>query len=304
VLTPISRPPAKAVKKNLKARFADGDTSDEDDVNAPLAFRDLPTIPSFCATLATQTTTKPSPKCIGLLISTDRHEHCVWTPLQQFPKPPRLVSLAHLITTYTNIQDKPSNKSRLVLGLKLISSILQLSTTQWLTGVWGAQDILFPEAGPQAADENHRRNILSRPLVHRDFSSSSSTAVSDGDPDSQQEPANKVQAVIGCNKSLYSLGIVLLEIWHWQTFESLYQSTAHRLSELSFSYLLSEMLFEDAGLEYATAVRRCIRGFEMRETDLEDESFRRKVYQDILGLLEKNLRSFSSDSIPKIMGEE
>ena len=97
----------------------------------------------------------------------------------------------------------------------------------------------------------------------------------------------------------------MLEIWHWQTFSSLYGLSESTLSELEFSCHLSNKLFKEAGHEYAMAVRGCIKGFEMLETDLEDDSFRCKVYQDVLGLLEENLRRFSRcDNIQKIMGEE
>jgi len=306
--TPTNLPPAKTIEKEKKTRFADGDACGEDDDNiTPHAFSDLPTIPCFCTTLATYTAIhipNPPPKCVGLLISTDKHEHRVWALLQQFPKPARFVSLADLITTYTTTLDKPSRASRLVLGLKLISSVLQLNSTQWLTEIWEAKDILFPEASLQVTDKYRLCNILSRPFVHRNFSSSGSTAVSDEYSDSQQQE-RQAKSVMGCNPSLYSLGIVFLELWHWQTFSSLYKSSAGRLSELEFSYHLSEALFEEAGHEYAMAVRRCIRGFEMRETNFEDGSFRRKVYQDVLGLLEENLRTFSKcDNIQKIIGEE
>lgn len=228
----------------------------------------------------------------------------MWTVLQQIPKPMRFVSLADLIATHTNILDQPSRESRLVLGLKLMSSVLQLNTTQWLTETWEAKDILFPEVSLQVAGRCHQRNILSHPFVHQNFSSCI-TAASDEYPNTQQQQARQAKSVMGCNYSLYALGIVLLEIWHWQTFSSLYNSSASRLSALEFSYHLSETLFEEAGYEYAMAVRRCIRGFEMRETDLENDSFRRKVYQDVLGLLEENLRRFSKcDDIQKIIGEE
>jgi len=290
-------PPARAIKKNLKARSMDGDTSSEDDyINSSHTFIDLPTIQCFCTALATYTTIhrlKTPPGCVGRLISTEKHEHRVWALLQQCPKPASLVSLADLITTYTNILDKPSFQSRLVLGLKLISSVLQLNATQWLNERWEAKDILFLVDG-----EYHRANILSRPFVHRNFSGSST--------ESQQQPANLAKSVIGCNDSLYSLGIVLIEIWYWQTFSSLYNSSASGQSEWFFSYQLSEKLFEDAEHEaYAQAVRGCIRGFEKRGFDLGDDSFRSKVYQDILGVLEDYLRKSSAcDSIQKIIGEE
>ena len=284
------------MKKTLRMRFEDEDTSSEDDyINSSHTSIDLPTIQSVCTTLATYTTIhQPNtpPKCVGRLISTEKQEYRVWTVPQQIPKPVRFVPLADLITTYTNILDKPTLQSRLVLGLKLISSVLQLNATQWLNERWEAKDILFPVAG-----EYHCANILSCPFVHRNFSGSST--------ESQQQPANLAKAVIGCNDSLYSLGIVLIEIWYWQTFSSLHNSSASGQSELVFSYQLTDKLFEDAGQEYAMAVRRCIRGLDMQGVDLENDLFRRRVYQDVLGVLEENVRKFSySDNIQKIIGEE
>lgn len=219
-----------------------------------------------------------------------------------FPKPRRLVSLADLINIFTNI-NTPSRRNRLILGLKLVSSILQLNTTQWLTEIWEAKDILFPESGDDPQDTNNSHNILSRPFVCRDFKSYSTWA-SDNSHDSQRQSANQTRAVIGCNNSLYSLGIVLLEIWHWKTFSSLYSTSGNGLPELLFTYLLSEKLFDDAGEKYAIAVRRCIRGFETPGNNLEEDSFRKQVYQGVLGPLEDNLQTFSGcNDIQKIIGE-
>ncbi|KAF8457012.1 hypothetical protein BGX38DRAFT_1161541 [Terfezia claveryi] len=204
-LKPATLKPAKILKR---ARFADEGKSGEDDdidVTDPHAFSDSPTIPCFCTTIATYKTIHRPPKCVGLLTSTDKHEYRVWTLSQHFPEPEHFVSLADLITTYTNILDQPNRTSRLVLGLTLLSSVLQLNTTQWLTEVWQAKDILFPEASSQATDRYHGHNILSRPFVHRHFSSSGSTAASDEyPPDSQQQRANQAKTILGSNLSLYS----------------------------------------------------------------------------------------------------
>ena len=280
------------VPKKKRARFSDDDGSGEDDGvnNIPLhvpTVKQVPTIPSFCTTLATNHPNTP-PQCIGLLISKDKNEHLVWTPLRRIsPQPARLVSLADLIATFVN-KDTPSRTNRLVLGLKLISSVLQLNSTQWLTEKWEARDILFPEAD---------QNILSHPFVHRNFKNYSAA------PPDSQEPANQATKVIGCNQSLYSLGIVLLEVWHWQTFSSLHSSSASGLSEMLFAQELSEKLFEEAGEQYAMAVRRCIRGFEMKGTDLQEDSLRDKAYQGIFRPLEAHLRTFSGKDFQKIITE-
>lgn len=192
--------------------------------------------------------------------------------------------------------DAPSRKSRLILGLKLVSSVLQLNTTRWLTEVWEARDIYFP----QADLKNSGHHILSRPFVRQNFNTAPY-------PDPLQQLQNQAGSVIGRNKSLYSLGIVLLEIWHWQTFSTLHSSSVsgQTQQEIFFAYELSEKLFDDAGERYSIAVQRCIRGLDIRGTDLEEDSFRKKVYQDIMGPLEANLKAFSgSDCIQDIIGEE
>lgn len=76
-------------------------------------------------------------------------------------------------------------------------------------------------------------------------------------------------------------------------------------SELLFAYHLSEKLFEEAGYQHSIAIRRCIRGLDMPGIDLEQDLFRKKVYQDVLGPLEEDLKRFvECDNLKDIIGEE
>ena len=73
---------------------------------------------------------------------------------------------------------------------------------------------------------------------------------------------------------------------------------------MSFADQLSNKLFDHAGEQYGMAVQRCIRGLDIQGTDLEKDSFRTRVYQDIFGPLKDHLKLFAGGDYDEIMGEE
>lgn len=109
---------------------------------------------------------------------------------------PETISLSQVLAQSTM---RLEHKSR--LGLKLASSVMQLHTTLWLSDYWGADDIFFV----QIADDVN----LDHPLVRRNFGTKSNASLRQPQDSSQTIPC------------LFSLAVVLIELWYCKPFESL-----------------------------------------------------------------------------------
>jgi hypothetical protein len=178
----------------------------------------------------------------------------------------------------------PTKKDRLVLGVKLASSSLELHNTEWLNEKWGADDIIFLQK-PNSTKEP----IFERPLVWRNLASSPPT------PSVQELERSRI-VWYGRNKTLFSLGVVLLELWFWKNLDELDKDTrgtdpagVNDLGE-TVSKGLIEKLYNDAPQGYSDAVRRCTIGFDHWYTDLEKDEFKEKVYEQVIYPLEENLK--------------
>jgi len=232
-------------------------------------------------------------ECLGVLVSTDNKKHRLWTPERpeciHFLRSAKAVTLAEILCL-----PPPSTKERLKLGVKLASSVMQLHKTQWLGERWSKQDIRFIIS---AEPHTSRSPMIENPFLHQSFVP----------PNPPLE--NTIQAsIVPCNQSLYSLGIVLIELWHWKDLQIL-QSASTGLgtgqdldarTEYFTASQLAKELHDEAGENYGEAVRRCIQGLDTRETSLEKEEFKNRVYSEIIRPLEENLEIFSGKSIADI----
>ena len=242
----------------------------------------------FCSTIRNASEDNPH---LGLLISTDNKKHRVWIPRQplSISKPARTVTLGDLLSMRT-----PSRKERLKLGVKLASSVMQLHKTQWLSEKWSKQDILFI----QECSSQSNVPVLENPLVPQTFT-----------PDSSPCQISAEFRFTRCNRSLYSLGIILIELWFWRSLESFQaengskqpNSVTTETEEYSTALrVLDDKLYGDAGDNFGDIVRRCITGLDHRETQLESDDFKNEVYGKIIQPLEEHLQGFWDASLDTI----
>ncbi|KAF8244932.1 hypothetical protein K440DRAFT_663147 [Wilcoxina mikolae CBS 423.85] len=261
---------------------------------APQVINDL------CDTLVTLNTIPPN-NYLGLLIDSNQRMHRVWLPHVEITPPTpqptgETTTLGSLLS-----QSPPQTKERLCLGVKLASSVMQLHDTIWLNESWGKDNIIFPLATLGSAD-NLPQTLLRKPLVRQINESIV-----------QASPAAESISIIQCNQCLFSLGIVLIELWYWKSIEELQTSKEKGLSGFGDStaeYLTakrlidstSDSIYDYAGTNYGDAVRRCIKGLDHRETNLEVDGFKNEVYLKILYPLEENLKSFNGwDELPRVL---
>lgn len=112
------------------------------------------------------------------------------------------ISLAHILRNKSFRQEQRSR-----LGLKLASSVMQLHTTKWWIDHWNKHDILFPCSLNATVD-------FDSPFIRRSFGEQSIELALR----SKTAPKPYLHASIPC---LFSLGIVLLELWYRDAFEEL-----------------------------------------------------------------------------------
>ena len=227
--------------------------------------------------------------CVGVLVS-NNSKHQVWAPRAPLalPTSARVVSLAELLSL-----PEPPRRERLKLGVKLASSVLQFHRTEWLQERWGKQDIYLVQGDISQSSSPS----LTTPVVRQAFT-----------PDPPVSEVSIESHVIRCNLSLFSLGIVLIELWFWRSIESFqppntpyyWSWETSDTAKYVKAQRLIDQLYDDAGGIYGDIVRRCIIGLDHKETQLEDEAFKNEAYLKILQPLEKYLELFCNEPIAKI----
>lgn len=116
------------------------------------------------------------------------------------------------VTLAQVLRDKAFRQEhRTRLGVKLASSVMQLHTTEWLTDYWNKFDVSFLRSLDGTVD-------FDKPLIRRSFGTQNIDLASVA----RILPKPYLSASIPC---LFSLGIVLLEVWYRQRFEGLKNET-------------------------------------------------------------------------------
>ena len=209
-------------------------------------------------------------KCVGVLVSNDI-KHQVWVPRAPLTSA-RIVSLAELLSL-----PEPPMIERLKLAVRLASSVLQFHTSGWLQERWDKKDIYLVQRGSS-------QSCLETPVVLHSFTPELSP------PNTPTKPS-----IFPCNLSLFSLGIVLIELWFWKSVES-FQAGEVQADPDTARYMTAFQLIttmnENAGMQYGSSVRRCICGLDHPENRLEDNGFKSEVYLKVLQPLEKHLEFF------------
>ena len=191
---------------------------------------------------------------------------------------PNQLSVANL----TAVGKPPMNwGERLGLALTLASSVLQLYMTPWLQEYWDKNDIFINEAC--------KKNIRQHSFVRRKFQAKTAEEV-------KESPCLPIFIQ---NKSIFALGIVLIELSLGQSLasmrlpEDLENGQPTPWTDLVTANRLLEAVYGQAGTRYGDAVRRCIRcEFDHRNTSLDDDGFRQAVYDGVVAPLEDDFRVF------------
>ncbi|KAF8247167.1 hypothetical protein K440DRAFT_661567 [Wilcoxina mikolae CBS 423.85] len=197
-----------------------------------------------------------------------------------------LVSLRELL-----VPELLEEKVRLKLGVQLASAMMQLHTSEWLAESWGKNDIFFlqkPIKRHTMAGEliSVREPIVDKPFVRRIFERPLRPLVI------TETPTEK--PIVEYNKSLFSLGVVLIELLFQQPIETLIAAGSPPNDDSIYAAATQKLgdIYHLAGEKYGHAVWRCLKGLS-RQTNsisLDCPDFRNAVHEDIICLLENNLR--------------
>jgi hypothetical protein len=191
---------------------------------------------------------------------------------------------------------------RLRIGVQLASSLLQLHATGWLRESWGKGDIYFPQVTGKAQTINGKvtsilQPVLNKPFVRRSFARPGAIV-----QPQIPENATKKSPFSHTNKSLFSLGIILIELWLGQRLQDLPEFASapngdHEYgtddTECDVANQLIPRIEDEAGAMYGGAVRRCIRGLDYTATSLEDPGFKNEVHFKVVAELERSWRAYT-----------
>lgn len=194
---------------------------------------------------------------------------------------------------------KLSRQQRLSIAVTLAHTVLQLHQSPWLSETWSKSDIFFYFQGADA----FKRPIADLPYVSRSFAS---------DRDEPQEIVKgaKTDDFVSrqiVNKSLFALGIVLIELCFNKPLEDKYAeakdpelTSSEALPDTADIYGMATSLIDEVyseqGTQYGYVVQRCLKcefGIQSSGKQLDSDTFRALVYEGVLAPLEEDLRRYS-----------
>ena len=188
------------------------------------------------------------------------------------------------------------------LALCLASTVLQLHDTPWLKHSLAARSVMFLRSAPV-----NGRLIIRQPFVSEKFAARSDAvrALELAAADQRVSSAAVRQRIVR-NETLFQLGLLLIELWFGQPFRTLStqeDDTINRalpeLSEFFTATRLLDRVSSEAGRKWSDAIRRCIRcDFDIADSSLENEDFRRAVFQGVVVPLEEDLKHFCDGQPP------
>lgn len=190
---------------------------------------------------------------LGVLVGGTRNETRLQMELTgiSFDTEPSPVSLLELLSIDDSMQQQEESQredfrrrefrreDRLVLGLKLASSTLQLSRTSWIGENWNSEDILFVKQR-----NGNTITMIQNPYLSGPFP-----------PDGRNGQAGTGLFQLR-NRTLFNLGIILLDLWFGRASEALRLSQGEDSRIAAAGKLLKQLRADEGipGENYASAV--------------------------------------------------
>nr|POF20020.1 hypothetical protein CFP56_52269 [Quercus suber] len=226
-------------------------------------------------------------KCLGYLVDATMDRHALYWPEKPLidKKSLPVMSLADVLTTSKpNAHLSGGDTRRLAAALAF--GMLRLHDTPWLTKEWNHADITFFEKDGTLLTEH--------PFISTDVQAQSALQ-------QQPSPAQTRSNPMIRNETVFALGILLIELCMETSFYELQKSAGdlnpdgskHVASDVVTANRMLDKVYAKFGARYGDAVRRCILcEFDQRQTSLEDEAFRRAVYDNVVTVLDEEVRQF------------
>jgi hypothetical protein len=293
---PVAIPTPSNLSKGQKMlRFQDSDPSMKAAISAPASTqKDLEEIIDLCASIQ-RLQAMQCEMCLGYLRDAqDARRHGLFWPRKRLVDKSSYDSLSLGAVLADQAQSsgvKLSVADSRRLAPSLAIGMLRLHDTPWLGKRWDRNDItLLKQNGKILADH---------PFVSTDLPSANVLQA----PRPIRTPSFSYCPAVG-NDTLFALGVVLIELClekpldQLATAEDLSPDGAkHAASDFFTANRLLDSVYDRAGAKYGDAVRRCIRcEFDHRKPSLEDDSFCKSVYDNVVMVLEEDVRQFFSRS--------
>jgi len=158
-------------------------------------------------------------------------------------------------------------RDRLKLGVTLAAAMMQLHTTKWLgeSGSWGKRDILFPQGTSNIETDDGeavsiRKPIIENPFLRQVFSTQRQETTK------PTKSESLVSLFVQYDRTVFSLGIVLIELWVGKRLEDLPEYPQNDVQNIDIAqYLTADLLMdtlrEQAGPMYGDAGKILLRIF-------------------------------------------
>ena len=235
---------------------------------------------------------------LGILVDEEGRGHRI-SMLKAPPnnEPMQIVSLQSLL------EEIPLERmDRLVLGVKLASTLLRLHSTPWLNTNLEKQNVFFKKQG-----KGIETALLDKPLLSKDFIAPN-CRISSPEPDNAALSRGLQHHTR--NQSIFALGVLLIELWFGKPLDQLRdaedlgpQNQVNDITDFATTSRLVETVYKEAGSCYGEAVSRCIScEFEQRSSNLDTESFKQAVHSGVISQLEKNLDFFCGGNLREVLG--
>lgn len=231
--------------------------------------------------------------CVGILENTEKCKHYVYpSPLTLDSQPRKAISLGELIRSASKpglIGDIPVHE-RLGLAKNLAVAVLQYHSTPWLRLSWRSEDILF--FSTDKTTQMRELPNLSAPHL--------SAKVNGPDGQLSRASTTPVQRMAR-NPILFSLGVVLLEIAHAASLESLKKNSdltngqEDRYTEFFTARRLAKSKQSVMGLTYHNIVEQLVECVFPCGDDLNSDQLQAAFHSNIicpLAELEEGFRKF------------
>ncbi|MCJ1392198.1 hypothetical protein MMC18_005065 [Xylographa bjoerkii] len=289
-------------RKGIK--FADQVTSGSSSTNTSInsepvmnpLVKDTTEIRNFCSMFANgRSVTSSEKECLGYLPFDETRILAVYPAVNQ---PSLTLSKSAFLTQLLSKGQGPAATSdnnttmflsrgdRFLLALILSSSVLQLCQTPWLQDNWNRDDIIIDASSTSTLD------LRQRVFVSKCFPEEAASSLA----------TRRAQFFGLRNQTLFTLGLVLIELCLGQTLDSLREpqdplgqdGMANVLTDWSTATRLMLKVAQEAGNRYSDAVRRCIYcDFDQRSSNLENDAFRQAVYEGVVLPLEEIFQDFN-----------
>ena len=193
---------------------------------------------------------------------------------------------------------KLSRQQCLQIAVTLASTVQQLHKSPWLSENWSKRDIYFYTSGI----DSNERPLISNAYVSRSFMPSGRLPpIKENDVASAEDFLN--HQII--NKTLFALGIVLIELCLNKRFEDFHALRDEQQGETKPPSIIDiyrtatsqiDAVYDEGGDQYGYVVQRCLKcefGIQDSRKQLDFDAFRRLVYNGVVAPLEENLKKYS-----------